>query len=108
MKVIFVSGKYKATTENGVYENIQHARREAHKLWEEGWSVVCPHMNTAFMGDNDDLKYLDGDLEILRRCDAIYMLNGSEYSLGAIEELKLAKELGLEIIQEGDYHAPSD
>ena len=108
MKVIFVSGKYRADTEYKLLANIEHARTEAHMLWCSGWAVFCPHMNTAFMGDGDDLKYLDGDLEILRRCDAIYMLKGADCSLGAIEELKLAKELGLEIIQEGDYHAPSN
>lgn len=102
MKVIFVSGRYRADTENGVYENIRHARTEALKLWHKGWAVFCPHTNTAFMGGNDDLMFLEGDLEILRRCDAIYMLKGSDYSIGAIEEYKLAKELGLEIYQEGE------
>jgi len=49
--------------------------------------VICPHLNTAFMGRGDDRQWLDGDLEILRRCDAIYMLNGWRDSAGALAEL---------------------
>ena len=96
MKVIYVAGRYRAETDNGVWENINHARTEARKLWYKGWAVICPHMNTAFMGgDNDELMFIEGDLEIVRRCDAIYMLDGAHLSLGATEELKLAIELGL-------------
>ncbi len=109
MKVIFVSGRYSADSDNNLFENIYHARTEARKLWMKGWAVICPHSANAFMsGTENDLVFLEGNLEILRRCDAIYMLNGSAESIGAIEELKLAKELGLEIIQEGNYNAPSN
>lgn len=79
MKVIYVAGKYKANIEWGLVENIRHAERIALELWRQGWAVICPHKNTAHFGGslrgyNTEREWLDGDLEILRRCDAIYML----------------------------------
>lgn len=100
MKVIFVSGKYRDETEYLVFENILHARRVAFRLWQEGWAVVCPHANTILMTHDRPDIFLLGDLEILKRCDAIYMLNNWQRSEGAKGELKLAVELGLEVYYE--------
>lgn len=98
LKVIYIAGAYRAGTENGVFENIIHARREAQKLWHQGWAVICPHMNTAFMGGISPAPiFLEGDLEILRRCDAIYMLSNFRSSEGAHAELRQAKRDGLKI-----------
>lgn len=98
MKVIFVSGAYRADTLQGVMNNIARARKVALKLWQEGWAVICPHSNTAlFDGAADDSVWLEGGLEILRRCDAIYMMKGWGSSIGSIEERSFALELGLEI-----------
>jgi len=103
MKVIYVAGPYRADSENGVFENIIHARREAQKLWHKGWAVICPHTNTMFMGETKpDLIFLAGDLEILKRCDAIYMLRGWGASEGAKCELNQARSDGLMIYYE-DY-----
>ena len=113
MKVIFVLGRYRADTDEELYQNIQHARTEARKLWHKGWAVICPHMNSSFMSGSDaeeNYVYIKGYEELLRRCDAVYVLNGSSYSLGAMEEYKLAEELGIEIYVEygGIPNAPSD
>jgi len=92
MKIIYVAGAYRADSENGVFENIVAARAVAQKLWHKGWAVICPHMNTAFMGSNKhDTIFLDGDLEILSRCDAILMLPGWHESIGANMEYDLAR-----------------
>ncbi len=105
MKVIYVAGRYRGESWNEVWENIIHARTEARKLWLQGWAVICPHANSIFMdgkeGETDGV-FLNGDLEIIRRCDAIYMLDNWKESSGAKEELRLAVSLGLEIIYEGD------
>lgn len=99
MKVIFVSGPYRAATEREVVNNIRRAEAAALRLWREGWAVICPHLNTAhFGGYCEDSTWLAGDLEILRRCDAIYMLPGWENSEGASAEFTVAKHAGLEIL----------
>jgi len=102
MKVIYVAGKYTGKSEWEIYNNIHHARLVAHRLWGEGWAVICPHANTAFFGgpethDIDRMKWLNGDLEILSRCDAIYMLLGWECSLGAKQEYAVARKLGKKV-----------
>lgn len=98
MKVAYISGSYRSKSPNGIYQNIQNAREVALKYWRKGFAVITPHLNTAFMdGACDDHVWLDGDLEILRRCDLIVMMQGWTDSEGAVEERKLAVSRGLEI-----------
>jgi hypothetical protein len=106
VKVIYIAGKYRAKTEWELIENIRHAELAARRLWAEGWSVICPHKNTAHFGGlftDEQIDYetwINGDLELIRRSDAIYMLNNWGTSNGAKRELELAKELGKEIYYE--------
>lgn len=102
-KVIYIAGAFRAPTHWGIVQNVRRAEEKALELWKSGWVVICPHLNTAnFQGACPDKVWLNGCLEILRRCDAIYMLLGWETSHGANKEWTLAKELKLEIIYEGE------
>lgn len=97
MKLIFVSGKYRGD----ISANIQTAKEASIKLWQQGYAVICPHMNTAhFDGLCPDEVWLEGDLEIMKRCDAVYMLSNWRDSAGAVKEHELAQILGKEIIYE--------
>jgi len=99
MEVAYIAGPYRAETVYGILRNIRHAERYALKYWLKGYAVICPHKNTAlFDGAADDRVWLDGDLEILARCDTIIMIEGWEHSSGARAELKRAQELGLKVI----------
>ena len=101
MKVIYVSGSYRGKDENEVFNNIIHARNVAVKLWHQGWACICPHTNTMFMGSMmGDKMFLEGDLEILSRCDAIFMLRGFHSSRGATEEYELAVRLNKDVYYE--------
>ena len=100
MKVIYVAGKYRDGTSLGVLDNIHHATQEAYKLWNEGWAVICPHMNTAHFNDIPSDVILPGDLELLNRCDAIYLLKGWQGSEGAQQEYLCAVTWHKEIIFE--------
>lgn len=101
MKICYIAGPYRSKTLNGVWENIMFARQYAIKYWNLGYSVICPHTNTMLMDmENTDNMFLEGDLEMIRRCDVMVMIPGWEKSVGACGELRLAKELGLEIIYE--------
>ena len=101
MKIIYIAGAYRNKTEWGLVENIRHAEREAIKLWQQGWVVICPHKNTAFFGGTcPDNVWLEGDIEILKRCDAVYMLSNWQSSIGAKRELEVALENNKEIIYE--------
>jgi len=103
--VIYIAGAYRNHGMNGVWDNIMQARAVARKIWEMGIVAICPHTNTIFMDGEDILPdvFLEGDLEILRRCDAIFMMEGWEKSQGAVREWELAKELDMPIIYHNDY-----
>ena len=99
IKVIYVAGAYRAENDFARHLNCRKAELAALKLWTNGWAVICPQKNTEhFDGTLVDGRFLEGDIEILKRCDAIYMLNNFESSDGAKKELQVAKDIGLEII----------
>jgi hypothetical protein len=96
MRVVFVSGPYRGN----ISENIRIARQHAEMLWAKGYAVFCPHLNSAHMdGCAPDKAFLDGDIEILSRCDAIYMLPGWEQSEGARSEYAHALLHGIEVLK---------
>lgn len=101
MEVVYISGPYRAATPMQVMKNIHAASMVSLRYWKQGYAVICPHRNTAFFdGEAPDSVWLNGDLEILRRCDIVVMMPLWKLSRGATEEHKLALELGKQIIYE--------
>jgi hypothetical protein len=101
MKLAYVAGPYRATTIHQVVKNIRSAEEVALRYWLKGYAVICPHKNTALLdGAAPDEVWLNGDLEILSRCDVIIMAPGWENSRGACAELDFALDRGLEVIYE--------
>lgn len=65
-----------------------------------GAVAICPHKNSAYMGGalkSDDI-FIQGDLEILNRCDAVLFLTGWETSSGCNAEMEHAKGRGKVIL----------
>jgi hypothetical protein len=88
--VVFISGPYRGD----VQSNIQKAKDVSIKLWQQGYIVICPHLNTAnFDGLCSDQVWLDGDMEIMRRCDIVYFLKAWRESAGALKEYSEAVKL---------------
>jgi len=86
--------------------NIRKARKASLKLWKTGlWAVICPHSNTGFFPDHA-ADWLKGDLEMLKRCEAIYMLKGWRESEGAKKEWMLAVAMGIKVIYEYELDDP--
>ncbi len=97
--LIYTAGPYSGDID----KNIAHAAEVAKKLWAEGFAVICPHMNTAhFDGAVTYDQFLSGDLEMVGRCDALYMLEGWQGSKGATIEHEFAKGRGIPIYYEPD------
>lgn len=106
MKVAYLAGPFRAPTFWGIFQNIRHAERIALKYWKAGYAVVCPHLNTAnFDGaipkEQDDL-WLEGDLEIMRRCDCVIAMSTWQNSSGARAEIEDAKQHKMEIIYDSE------
>lgn len=99
-KVIYIAGKYSDNDPLNVEENIDLAREYALALWEMGYTAICPHLNTANFEDDSNCKYddfLDGDLELIKRSDALFMLPNWTESFGACREREHAISLDKKI-----------
>jgi hypothetical protein len=95
MRVVYVCGPYRARGCNTIHHNIQEASAAAIKIWKLGAAALCPHMNTAYFdGLCPDKVWLEGDLEILRRCDAVWLLPNWRTSEGATMEQAAAEADG--------------
>lgn len=100
MKLIYVAGPYTAATHIEVERNVLNAKEAAIELLRRGWAVICPHTMTHTCEIGTGLEpevFYNSDFEILRRCDAIYMLPSWNYSSGSVAELEQAKRDGLKV-----------
>lgn len=96
--LIYVAGPYRAYGSFSVADNIQNAREVAIAIWQAGHTAICPHLNALNFEEDSGLPdevFLERDLEILARCDAIVMAPRWEYSHGAIAEREYAIRHGI-------------
>jgi hypothetical protein len=93
LQLVYIAGPFRAKSHWGVVQNIRKAEALALRVWAHGGLVaICPHLNTAhFQQALKDDVWLEGDLEILRRCDALLTVNSWWKSLGSVAEVKFAK-----------------
>jgi hypothetical protein len=87
--LVYIAGPYRGEIDH----NIAQAREIAIKVWESGNVAICPHLNTAhFELDCScvDSDYLQGDLEIVARCDAVLLTPDWYKSIGAMIERNFA------------------
>lgn len=102
----YTAGKYRAETEWELIENIRLAEQWAAWCWKIGLPVICPHKNTAHYGGImgiPDSVWLEGDLEMIRRCDVLVVMDNWRSSSGTKDEIKLAEELEIPI-----FYMPED
>lgn len=93
MKVVYIAGPFRGPNSWEIEENIRRAERLALDAWKLGAAVICPHTNTRFFqGAAPDNIWLDGDLAILGKCDAILMTPDWERSSGARAECAYAQD----------------
>jgi hypothetical protein len=107
MRVVYIAGPYRSSNPDGksnawgVQQNVMNAMARALDVWRRGHAAVCPHANTMFFQDADgceDRVWLDGDIEMLRRCDALLTVEGWERSKGATAEVLLAQQIGKPVL----------
>lgn len=102
--LIYIAGPYRPYQTEGIEyttkRNIAQARAIAIEVWHAGYVAICPHLNTANFEEDSGLpdeRYLKGDLEILRRCDAVVLTPDWQHSKGASAEVEFAKDLKIPI-----------
>lgn len=107
-KLLYVAGAYSGNTT----ENIKKAEEVSINLIRNGFHVVTPHKNTSGYEKYEDetityKTWINMDLDILSRCDAIYVMQNSHNSNGTKKEIEHAKKLNMPIIYEKDYSCNS-
>lgn len=96
MKVIYVAGPFRAATPWRVEQNVRRAEELALEVWKMGHAAICPHTNARFFsGEAPDEVWLEGDLAILKKCDAIIFVEGWKESSGSVVEHKFAVHRGI-------------
>lgn len=87
MTLVYVAGPFRAANSWDMEQNIRRAETLALSVWQAGMACICPHTNTRFyQGTAPDEIWLDGDLEMVKRCDAVLMTHDWERSTGASAE----------------------
>lgn len=98
MKVIYVAGPFRGPSAWEIECNIRRAETLALEVWRLGAAALCPHTNTRFFQNAaPDSVWLEGDLELLRRCDAVILTEDWVRSSGARAEVEFADKLGLPV-----------
>ena len=104
MKVIYIAGKYRGPTPWAIEQNIRAAEDMAARVIQLGMMPLCPHANTRHMeGLADDQFFLDGTMELLRRCDAVVLVPNWRDSAGARGEVTEAQRLGMPVFGLGGH-----
>lgn len=98
MKCVYIAGPFRGDNAWEVENNIRRAETLALQVWRLGAAAICPHANTRFFsGTLPDVDWLTGDLEILRRCDAVIVTDDWRRSEGARAEVAEAYNRGLPV-----------
>jgi len=103
MKIVYVAGKYRGETVWDIAENVRTAERVGLEVARCGAMPLIPHANTAhFHGIGPDEFWIEGTLELLRRCDAVMVCHNWKDSAGARAEVTEAERLRLPV-----FHLPA-
>ena len=100
-KLVYVAGPYCGDTKR----NIENAEKKSIELIRQGFDVYTPHKNTAGYEKFEDEKithktWLDMGLNILLRCDALFVMKNAESSKGTQAEITFALENNIPVIRE--------
>ena len=99
---IYISGKISGLPLKNVIDKFN---MHAAFLKLKGYEPVNPIEVSPYREDKQWHDYMVDDFAALLKCEAIYMLKDWGQSRGARIEYQIAKELGLQILFEGEYNA---
>lgn len=93
--LVYIAGPYTAPDALGVELNVRAAELVAYSVARLGAMPVCPHTNLRYMASDLAEFLYPATLEMMRRCDAVLLIEGWKRSRGAIGEHREAIRLGL-------------
>lgn len=96
--VVYVAGPYRAATPFKIAGNVRRAMEHGLEVMDLGFTALIPQANTAGLdGEQSDEYFLQSTMVLMRRCDAVYVLPGSERSAGTQGEIAEARRLGIPV-----------
>lgn len=100
MKLVYVAGPFRGANSWEMECNIRRAEELSLEVWRMGAVALCPHLNTRFFqGALEDSTWLLGDLEMVKRCDAVLLTPDWQRSRGACGERSEALANGLPVFE---------
>ena len=107
MRVIYIAGAFTAPDRWQLEANVRRAEEAALDVATHGGVPLCPHaMYRNYDGTRTAAYWYEATEELLRRCDAILLLEGWEESKGSVAEKKLAEQLGLPVFFDQFSYVP--
>jgi hypothetical protein len=99
MKIVYVIGPFRAPTNWDVCKNVRCAEALGLEVAKLGAMPLIPHKNTEnFNGLLDDVFWIEGTQELLRRADAAITVEAMganwKQSVGSVGEVKEMTKLG--------------
>jgi Domain of unknown function (DUF4406) len=103
MPLVYVAGSFRAADAWSVARNVARAELAMwHLICTYGVAVLCPHtMSQNFDGTMTHEYWINATLEMMRRCDAVYVLRDYGASVGTLGEIKEARKLGIPVFYQG-------
>lgn len=95
--LIYLAGPIRPKGNQTLEGNVAIAKSIALDLWKSGYTVISPHANSDLPvslanKEVEAWRWLDGDFEIIARCDAVVVLPNWEQSEGTKGEIEFAEE----------------
>jgi nucleoside 2-deoxyribosyltransferase len=98
MKLVYIAGPYRGSSFLKQEQNIAAARAFGAQVPALGAMPVIPHTNTAHFDELAPAQFwLDGTLEMMRRCDAVLAMPNWRQSEGARGEIAEAERIGIPV-----------
>jgi hypothetical protein len=102
MKLVYVAARFTAHTDWERSELVQLARRHGLEIAKAGALPIMPTANSSLFWEQcTEVFWRAGYIELLRRCDAIYLCPGWEASKGCCAEHEMAMHLRMPVFYHG-------
>jgi len=97
MKIVYVAGSLRGNKIKK-WLNIRKAKKICAYLWKNGVAVYSPHLNSGYIDSPETDDFVMGaNIEMLKRCDAIFVMSKWEKSIGTINEMIMSLDLDMPI-----------
>lgn len=109
--LLYVAGPYSANDTYSEQDHIRRAEEVSIQLIRNHFHVICPHKNTSgyekYEDDNINFDtWIEMDINILKRCDGLYLFGDYEKPRGAMIELSFAVDNDMPVFIDR-LHPPS-